>query len=343
MQKYEYGRLVNIGEIYKISRIRMCSDGPGMSTLVAFKGCPLKCVYCLNEHCHKPDNKGDDPAPVAAYKPHELIEVLKKDGIYYTMTGGGVVFGGGEPLLQADFIRDVCEKVSEPWEIRIETSLSVRWEQINKLTKHIDLWIVDIKDMNSKIYGNYTGRSNRDVIENLYKLVNAVGCDKVHVRVPRIPGFNTDEDVEKSVNYIRTKLCIEPEVFTYTVDKNRDATPRSYYWMGMDYCRDYESGKRFLNAILPDKANFLANTSEYLKKDSNEERISWTEEVYRMLFAEMYVFAKTKGYECSESEIQEIIDEYISEIEEVDNDPMLGYSMRIHIKERIRAKFNRMT
>lgn len=52
MQKYEHGRLVNIGEIYKISRIRMGSDGPGMSTLVAFRECQLKCVYCLNEHCH---------------------------------------------------------------------------------------------------------------------------------------------------------------------------------------------------------------------------------------------------------------------------------------------------
>lgn len=335
--------LMRTGLIYNISRMRMSTDGPGMTTLIAFKDCPLNCVYCLNEKCHKPRNGEVDLAPAASYKADELIAEWEKDGMYLSMTGGGVVFGGGEPLLQADFIRDVCEKISEPWEKRIETSLNVYWEQINKLTKHIDFWIVDIKDLNSKIYGKYTGRSNRDVVENLYKLVNAVGCDKVHIRVPKIPNFNTDEDVEKSVNYIRTKLCIEPEVFTYTVDKNRDATPRSYYWMGMDYCRDYESCKKFLNAILPDKANFLANTSEYLKKDSNVERISRPEEAYRMLFAEMYVFAKTKGYECSESEIQEIIDEYISEIEDVDNDPMLGYSMRIHIKERIRAMFSRMT
>ena len=92
-----------IGDIMSVSRLRMATDGQGVSTLVAFFDCPLECKYCINNSCHDTNN-GFSGVPRAAYKPKELLEVLKKDEIYYLMTGGGVVFGGGEPLLQSAFI-----------------------------------------------------------------------------------------------------------------------------------------------------------------------------------------------------------------------------------------------
>lgn len=49
------------------------------------------------------------------YTPEKLVRVLEQDDIYFKMTGGGVVFGGGEPLLQADFIHKVC-KLSERYQ-----------------------------------------------------------------------------------------------------------------------------------------------------------------------------------------------------------------------------------
>ena len=89
-----------IGDIMSVSRLRMATDGQGVSTLVAFFDCPLECKYCINNSCHDTNNVFSS-APRAVYKPKELLEVLKKDEIYYLMTGGGVVFGGGEPLLQS--------------------------------------------------------------------------------------------------------------------------------------------------------------------------------------------------------------------------------------------------
>ena len=65
--------------------------------------------------------------PRAAYTPEELIEVLRKDEIYYLMTGGGIVFGGGEPLLQPAFIHEVCQLAGPGWQKRIETSLMQKW------------------------------------------------------------------------------------------------------------------------------------------------------------------------------------------------------------------------
>jgi len=328
------------GSIYNISRMRMGSDGPGMSTLVALKGCRLKCSYCLNEKCHEPEDGEIDPAPAYAYTSDELITELKKDGMYFSMTGGGIVFGGGEPLLQAEFIKEVCEKIPDSWKIRVETSLNVNWERISKLTKYINLWIVDIKDMNPDIYRKYTGFDNEQMIENLYKLVNAVGCEKVHVRVPHIPEFNTNEDVKKSANYIRDKICIEPEIFTYTVKTDQKATFHApLFYTGADFTED-RNCQEFLRHIISDKENFLAHTSEYLKKNSSEEGISWEEDCYRMLYAEIYVFARAKGYYCSDEEIQRIIDAFLASINEIDDDSMLWYSLKIKIKEQLRANFN---
>lgn len=337
-KKIECGRLVSSGEIYRISRIRIGTDGPGMSTLVLFKGCRLNCVYCINKNCHKLTDKESDPAPAELYTPMELIRILNKDSIYYSMTGGGVVFGGGEPLLQSDFIEEVCERISEPWKISIETSLYVAWENISKLTKYVDLWIVDIKDINPDIYAKYTNGLGSLAIENLFRLVDVVGCDKVHIRVPRIPGFNTDKDVDNSVEYIRSKLCINPEIFTYNTDINQEMEENHPSFMGEDFTDD-KSYQEFMKYVLQSKDDFLAHTLEYIKSDSDEERTSWIKKCYWMLFSEMRIWSMVREYHCTDDDIRRIIDEYIREISDIDEDSMAGFSFKIHIKERIRAEF----
>ena len=66
-----------IGDIMSVSRLRMATDGQGVSTLVAFFDCPLKCKYCINNSCH--EDKGFSQTPRAAYKTEELLDLLKKD------------------------------------------------------------------------------------------------------------------------------------------------------------------------------------------------------------------------------------------------------------------------
>ena len=203
-----------IGDIMSVSRLRMATDGQGVSTLVAFFDCPLKCKYCINNSCHDTQNVFSG-APRAAYKPEELIEVLKKDEIYYLMTGGGVVFGGGEPLLQSAFIHELCKLMDSRWAKRIETSLNVPWRYVEPLLEDIDEWIIDIKDMDRFIYEEYTGVNNEKVMQNLFRLRDAIPKERFHIRIPRIPGYNKKEDVEKSVEWIEEVLEVEPEVFDY--------------------------------------------------------------------------------------------------------------------------------
>ena len=200
------------GDIMAISRLRMGTDGKGVTTLVAFFDCQLHCKYCLNERCHK----GFQGVPLrASYTPEELVKVLKKDEIYYRMSGGGVTFGGGEPLLQSAFIHEVCRLADKSWKKRIETSLNVPWKLVELLIKDIDEWIIGIKDMDREIYKKYTGKKIDALGENLFLLKNSVNPSKLHIRVPRIPYFNNEENVAASVEWIRKYLNVEPEVFDY--------------------------------------------------------------------------------------------------------------------------------
>ncbi len=196
------------GNIMAISRLRMATDGEGISTLVGFHGCPLFCRYCLNSFCNSDEIIGQ-------YEPLDLLLTLLKDDIYFKMTGGGVVFGGGEPLCQAAFIKQFCSMADPMWKKRIETSLYAPWKDVNLLVKVIDEWIVDIKDMNPEIYRRYTGRSNEQVIDNLNKLIEHVPENRVTIRVPHIKGFNTDDDVKESIRLISRMGFKKIDEFTY--------------------------------------------------------------------------------------------------------------------------------
>ena len=84
------------------SRLRMLVDGDGITTLVCFHGCPLRCKWCLNPFTWDPKT------PYQLMTAEQLYEKVREDDLYFRATGGGVTFGGGEPLLQSDFIRQFC-------------------------------------------------------------------------------------------------------------------------------------------------------------------------------------------------------------------------------------------
>lgn len=69
-----------------ISRLRMGTDGHGVTTLVAFHGCPLRCKYCLNPQCLS------DNAKVMMKTPEEVMQAIRKDELYYLATNGGVTY-----------------------------------------------------------------------------------------------------------------------------------------------------------------------------------------------------------------------------------------------------------
>ncbi|MDO4511239.1 MAG: radical SAM protein [Bacteroidales bacterium] len=171
-------------------------DGDGVCTLVAFHTCTLACTYCLN-----PQSLTDaDKFPV--FTPQELLERVKIDDLYFQATGGGVTFGGGEPMLRAAFIQEFRSICPENWKISIETALNVKAELVKSLIPVIDKYYVDIKDMDTAIYEQYTGRNNSQVIENLRILADNKVADKVIIRIPLIPDYNTDASQQESIRLL---------------------------------------------------------------------------------------------------------------------------------------------
>ena len=197
-------------KIFGISRHRLTTDGEGVTTLVAFCGCPLRCKYCLNKTSWDME-KGRD------YTPESLFEEVKIDQLYFLATHGGVTFGGGEPLLQVDFIKAFRALCGPQWQILAETSLNVPFEQVQTLDTVLDGYIVDIKDMNSDIYKAYTGQDNALVLSNLQWLLQQGDPKRIMVRVPHIPEFNTDEDVARSIDRLKAVGVVNIDEFNYII------------------------------------------------------------------------------------------------------------------------------
>jgi pyruvate formate lyase activating enzyme len=197
-------------KIFGISRHRLTTDGEGVTTLVAFCGCPLRCKYCLNKTSWDMD-KGRD------YTPESLFEEVKIDQLYFLATHGGVTFGGGEPLLQVDFIKAFRALCGPQWQILAETSLNVPFEQVQTLDAVLDGYIVDIKDMNPDIYKAYTGQDNALVLSNLQWLLQHSEPKRIMVRVPHIPEFNTDENVARSIERLRAMGVVNIDEFNYII------------------------------------------------------------------------------------------------------------------------------
>lgn len=199
--------------ILGISRLRIGTDGNGITTLVAFHGCPLECVFCLNPRCK------DIDAMVSKMKPEEVMDELKKDELYYIATKGGVTFGGGEPFLYTLFIKDVLDLGAKEWHVTIETSLNVPNENIEPLLPYIDEYIIDVKDMDGAIYSQYTKRSNELVKSNLKWLIDKGLAERILCRIPLIPGYNDETHQEKSKEVLEKMGISRFELFTYKTDR----------------------------------------------------------------------------------------------------------------------------
>ena len=197
-------------KIFGISRHRLTTDGEGVTTLVAFNGCPLRCKYCLNKTCW-------DAAKGRDYTPEILFEEVKIDQLYFLATHGGVTFGGGEPLFQVEFIKQFRELCGPQWQVLVETSLNVPFENVQTIDPILDGYIVDIKDMNPEIYQAYTCKDNSIVLTNLEWLLKSGDPNRIMVRVPHIPEFNTDEDVAKSIERLKAMGVVDVDEFQYII------------------------------------------------------------------------------------------------------------------------------
>lgn len=194
-----------------ICRHRLTTDGQGVTTLVAFHGCPLRCKYCLNAQCLRNDGVW------RRMDVQDILDEVMVDDLYFKATNGGVTFGGGEPLLRFEAIADFCQQCPSEWQIYIETSLNVEQRALETVVPYIDHYYIDVKDMTPDIYRHYTSIENSRVLENLRWLADHIDLGKVTIRLPHIPDYNTQADIDKSRQQLEAMGFRDFDCFEYII------------------------------------------------------------------------------------------------------------------------------
>ncbi|SKA76014.1 pyruvate formate lyase activating enzyme [Caloramator quimbayensis] len=228
-------------------------DGPGVRTLIFFKGCPLRCKWCSNpeglekkyqvmlkrnlcvdcgacvsvcpvgihsiskEQKHEVNRNIDcigcrrceEVCPQSAMTivgeiktVSELMKVIEEDRSFYELSGGGVTLGGGEVTMQAEFAANLlaaCKQ--EGINTAIETCGYVKLETVLKIAEFTDLFLFDIKHMDSERHYQLTGVHNELILGNLKELLNR--RFNVKVRMPLLKGINdSQEEIESVVKFL---------------------------------------------------------------------------------------------------------------------------------------------
>ena len=199
--------------VSSINRIRPAIDGQGIQNLICTAGCPLRCRYCINPQTW--DIKESD----IFFTVDELYNAVKVDNLYFIATSGGVTFGGGEPGLYAPFIKEFSLKYGSKWSINLETSLNIPIENLKMLLDVVDYFYIDIKDVDSSVYRNYTGGDNDLPLSNLEYLCENKYQYKIQIRIPEIAGFNTTRNRDETEKYCKALGITDIERFQYIIRK----------------------------------------------------------------------------------------------------------------------------
>ena len=202
-------------------------DGPGIRTVVALKGCPLRCIWCHSPESWSYDIEKYSNGETVGWKAtaEKVVEEVLRDKDFYDASGGGLTLTGGEPLAQAGFCREILMLAKKAGlHTAIETSGYAPLTVVKSVEPFVDLWLYDVKLLDPASCQKYTGRPLSPVLENIRHL-NAAKS-RIVMRCPMIPGI-TDDDAElaalgKLADELEMveELNVEPYV-PYGVDKAR--------------------------------------------------------------------------------------------------------------------------
>ncbi len=119
----------------------------------------------------------------------EVLAQVQKDRDYYRRSGGGITLSGGEPFLQGKFAIEILENCyRRNIHTAVETTGNVEWTVLRQAADYTDLFLYDLKHMDSQIHKTLTGVSNDQILENLRRLTEH--GSRIIIRIPVIPGLN---------------------------------------------------------------------------------------------------------------------------------------------------------
>lgn len=250
-------------------------DGPGIRTTVFMKGCPLRCAWCHNPEGLSPRPQlmvsraaCTKCGACASVCPHpgeactacgaciaacrggyrrivgetwtadHLAARLKKDADVYALSGGGVTFSGGEPLMQWSFVRAVLERLSGV-HTAIETSGFAPDSVFQEAMARFDLIMMDWKVSSPEAHKQFTG-VNQDVILRHARML-AEGNTPFILRMPIIPGVNDHPaHFETAAALVKNaKSLVRIDVLPY-----QRAAGAKYEMVSMDYRPGFDESRQ---------------------------------------------------------------------------------------------------
>ena len=133
----------------------------------------------------------------------ELLTEIEKDRVFYEQSGGGVTLSGGEVLCQPEAARDLAQACkSRGIHVAIDTCGHAPYENLARLLDCADLFLYDLKHLDSLQHRKFTGQDNHLILDNLLRL-SATG-QSIHLRIPLIENFNADDaHIESVARFVR--------------------------------------------------------------------------------------------------------------------------------------------
>ncbi len=133
----------------------------------------------------------------------EVFEEICKDLVFYRQSGGGVTFSGGEPLLQPEFVTEILRFCKEKGiSTAVETTGYVSWKALEMALPYTDLFLYDVKTMDTEVHKKWTGLGNERILEHLKQLSGREA--DIMVRTPVIPNVNDrKEDIQAIMDYLK--------------------------------------------------------------------------------------------------------------------------------------------
>ena len=145
----------------------------------------------------------------------EVVNRVEKDAAFYQTSGGGITVSGGEPFKQTEFCKAILKECKERCiHTAVETSGSVSEEKFLSVLPFVDVFLFDLKHMDSEVHQKLTGMSNELIHRNFDSVLK--NGKEVIARMPLIPGLNdSTENIIATCNFLKSRGIYSINVLPY--------------------------------------------------------------------------------------------------------------------------------
>jgi len=180
------------------------ADGPGVRYIVFLQGCHMRCRYC-----HNPDTWAMNDKTSYEETPEETLAKALKYKSYWG-DNGGITVSGGEALLQIDYVIKLFKLAKAKG---VHTTLDTSgapftrdepfFSKFNELMEYTDLFMLDIKHIDSEKHKNLTSFDNNNILD-MAKYLSDNGKD-IWIRHVLVPGITDDEaDLKQLGKFVKS-------------------------------------------------------------------------------------------------------------------------------------------